>query len=869
MRDELNLEILRKMGFKRMKCAKCGAVFWSVKDREDCGEYPCAPLKIIEKPIFNRKMDVKGMRKFFIDFFVKRNHTPLERYPVVARWRDDVFLVNASIYDFQPHVTSGLVPPPANPLVISQPCIRLVDTDEVGRTTRHLTGFEMMAHHAFNYPDREIYWKEETVEYAINLLQELGVGLEEITLKEKPWFGGGNAGNAFEVIVGGLELATLVFMDMKEDENGDIEIEGKRYSKMDVRVVDTGYGLERFVWASRASEDSPTIYDAIYPELLEKLMNLANLDTEKSKEFASAGKVWDERYQKIYAICDHTRSIAFMLSDGIVPSNAKEGYLARMLIRRVLRFLNSLRLDLSLYEIVEWQIRNFSDVIKNPNMRVIREMLQLEEERFVETLRKGSEMLRRKLKRSGKVSEEMLVEFYDSHGIPPDVVAEIASEMGIEVKIPENFHRLVVARHSKARKEEKEQRYEIPELPETKKLYYEDSYARKFRAKVLYASDNIVVLDRTLFYPEGGGQPGDTGVLRSGNREIRVKDTQIQDGVILHIVEDSSPFEVGTDVEGEIDWDRRYRLMVHHSSTHLLLGALRKVLGEHIWQAGAQKGVYESRFDVTHYKSVGREEIKEIERVAMEKIQQGLPIKVEFLPRNEAEKRYGFRLYEGGVPPGREIRVVSIEDFDAEACAGTHVRNTGEIGILKILSTERIQDGVVRFIFSAGLSALEKIQTMEDDVIEISRMLRVPKSLVRKGVEKFLEEWKFQRKEIEKLSEYKAKYEKLKILSSAREVCGVKIISSVVDDPIKVSEYLEGKYIAVLISPEGKFIVKSSENIDLRKIGDVLKEILGGGYGVSKNTLVGGGKNINMISSAIERSEEIMESMVREWLCRE
>lgn len=209
----------------------------------------------------------------------------MSRYPVVARWRDDIYLTIASIADFQPFVTSGEVAPPYNPLTISQPCIRLSDLDAVGRTGRHLTTFEMMAHHAFNKPDAEIYWKDRTVELCDELLNSLGVDPMAVTYKEEPWAGGGNAGPCVETLVGGLEVATLVFMNLEQTKDGPIEIKGEKYRKMDNYIVDTGYGLERFVWASKGS---PTIYDAVFPNIVKELVNLAGIEHElENPEYAN------------------------------------------------------------------------------------------------------------------------------------------------------------------------------------------------------------------------------------------------------------------------------------------------------------------------------------------------------------------------------------------------------------------------------------------------------------------------------------------------------------------------------------------------------------------------------------------------------
>ncbi|HIH44145.1 MAG TPA: alanine--tRNA ligase, partial [Candidatus Methanoperedenaceae archaeon] len=391
--DEYQLDYFSDNGFTRKKCTRCGKNFWT-RDagRNTCGDPPCDPYTFIGAPVFSRPYELADMREAYLSFFESHDHTRINRYPVVARWRDDIYLTIASIADFQPFVTKGLVPPPANPLTISQPCIRLDDLDSVGRSGRHLTTFEMMAHHAFNTKDNEIYWKDKTVEYCDSLLKTLGLDLNMVTYKENPWAGGGNAGPCVEVMVAGLELATLVFMDLEQKPDGTIMIKDEAYSKMDNYIVDTGYGLERFVWASRGS---PTIYDAVFPAVVNEIMGLAGIDhAVEDAEYARilsqnarlAGlmdisgqanlmalrkKVAEsigipaeklakimEPVETVYAITDHTRCLAFMLGDGIIPSNVKAGYLARLVLRRALRLMKELDIREPLIEIIEMQIRN-------------------------------------------------------------------------------------------------------------------------------------------------------------------------------------------------------------------------------------------------------------------------------------------------------------------------------------------------------------------------------------------------------------------------------------------------------------------------------------------------------------------------------
>ena len=848
LEKELDLDYFHREGFKRYRCKKCGAYFWSAIPRDTCTESPCGEYKFIgKKGYFRREFEIEDMRKEFIQFFEKRGHKRIRRYPVVARWRDDVFLVNASIYDFQPHVTSGLVPPPANPLVISQPCIRMVDVDSVGKTGRHLTGFEMMAHHAFNYPDKEVYWKDETVAYAIEFLESLGITREDIVLKEHPWFGGGNAGASFEVIVGGLELATLVFMNLRESENGDIEIDGTKYEEMPIKIVDTGYGLERFVWMSKGT---PTIYEAIYPDIIEKLMSLTGVEKgEKEdrilgllafhspkiesmgerkfleffvKETGINREYYEEKIvpiQKIYALSDFSRSLSFMLTDGIIPSNIQAGYLASLLIRRSLKILDDLKADISLYDLVEMHAKRFSDIMDTSMLPVVKEELEIEEERYRRTMKKGAEIVKRMIKKKREISVEDLILLYDSHGLLPDVVKRIAEEMGIKIDIPENLHSLVAKRHEKNVEKKKKKERKFP-VEKTELLYYNDSYLKEFDAKVIYSERKELILDRTAFYPEGGGQPCDLGFLIHNGKKIPVVDVQKYGEVVVHRIDGEIP--KGAKIHGVIDWERRERLMRMHTAEHVLLAAIRRVLGKHVWQHGTQKDVYESRFDIAHYKPITREEIKKIEREAMRIITSNIDVEAKFMSRRGAEDKYGFVLYEGGIPPGKEIRVVRIDGFDVEACGGTHVKKTGEIGFLKILRTERIQDGVSRVIYTAGLSALEKVQEMEDNALKATELASGSMDKLPEKIKSLIEENKSMRKEMEKMKEERVKIIADELLRNSKDGKLVARVHMDRGEMQKLMKFLSEKLEkVVLLNDKGALMVHSTDE----RAAEIAREI--------------------------------------------
>ncbi len=910
--EEYQLDYFAENSFIRKKCSECGSPFWTLDDEmETCQDAPCTEFDFIGSPPTDRTFSVKEMREFFIDFFEKRGHTPLDRYPVVARWRDDVLLVHASIYDFQPHVTSGQVDPPANPLVVSQPCIRLPDVDEVGRTGKHQTGFEMLGHHSFNTVDEPVYWKEETVKYCHEMLKEIGIDEELIAYKEHPWIGGGNAGPSLEVNVQGLEVSTLVFMNMEKDRDGKIELDGENYSPLDLNVVDTGYGLERLAWIT---EGAPTIYDSVYPEMIDHIVD--KLDFEHSLEDESYRRMLEEytnlagtsdkdyrdEYLKddlmdrlsrsdidmdrgemedilstlrgVYTLADHSYTLALMLSDGIVPSNVEEGYLARMMIRRALRQINRMEKELSLPELVEKQIDIHSDIIDVGTKQLVFEILDKEIEKYDDTLEKGKRMVKRELEEmeSGEtLSTEKLIEFYDTHGIHPTIVKEISSDFNIEVDVPKNFNAMIAEKHESSAESDQEDVEEIEEktgLPETKPLYYNNPNAQTFDAVVIDTEQDEVVLDRTLFYPEGGGQPADHGILITDSSSYPVKHVRKNDGVIIHEIE--GVISEGETVEGRVDWKRRMALTRHHSATHIIMSAAREVLGDHIWQKGAQKDVENARLDLSHYKRISREEIKEIERIANRIVLDDILVRKEEITRDEAEKRFGFKLYQGGVPESDIIRVVHIsdvEDYDAQACGGTHVNRTSEVGPIKVLGTQRIQDGVERLTYSAGMAAVEHIQRQEDILKEASSKFKVSPEDLPDTAERFFNEWKQRGKEIEELKKYRSVAMAEELLPGEK-VEGIEVISEVVDmgtkEMLSTAERITSeKDRVVLLASEGEnvnLIFSRSDDLDLNMIeilNEAAKEINGGGGGSSK-TAQGGGSKPEGREDALEKGKNLV-----------
>ncbi|MCI4366440.1 MAG: alanine--tRNA ligase [Thermoplasmata archaeon] len=720
---EYDLAYFHAQGFHRRICVVCHSAFWTLGDHDRCQEAPCSEYQFLGDPGFAKPYHVDAMREAYLAFFEHRGHTRLRRYPIVARWRNDVFFTQASIYDFQPWVTSGAIPPPANPLTISQPCARFIDIEEVGRSGRHLTSFEMMAHHAFNRADHEVYFKERTVALCQEFLtEELGGDPRRITYKEEEWEGGGNLGPSLSVGFMGCELATLVFMEYVRD--------GPALKPMPLTVVDTGYGLERFTWVSQGTR---TAYEAAFGSAFEEIRR-----NFPPKEAA--------------ILVDHARTLNFLITDGVVPSNSKEGYFARLLLRRSLRVLAQVPDAPTLPDLLDRVGRDQAKVYPEigANRADLRKVIEAEIERFHEALERGRGQIRRteeRLKREGgRVEVDQLVEWYDSLGIPPDAAT---AELTHPPSIPEDFYQRVAARHINDTPDE----YEAPAgagtpeppatIPATQVLYYLDPYTLAFDATVTFADGAWIALDRTFFYPTGGGQITDTGHLG----EQAVLEVARKGPHVLHRLDGPARPKAGDRVHGRVDGPRRVQLMQHHTATHLLNGALRSVLGPHVWQAGAYKGPDSARIDITHYKALSPAEIREVERLANRIVREDRPVKSYFESRSEAEKRFGFTLYQGGAVPGKELRIVEIEGFDVEACGGTHCTHTSEVGYVSLLGTERIQDGIVRLTYAAGERALDLVEARTEALKSVARKLGVGVEQVPDGVDRLLAEVEAARRE--------------------------------------------------------------------------------------------------------------------------
>lgn len=830
-RKHYDIPALRDLGFKRRECKKCHRHFWAQLDRDLCADSSCIGYEFISEPPTKTKFDYVECWKEIEKYFVKNGHTSIEPYPTVARWRDDIYFTIASISDFQPYVVNGELDPPANPLIIPQPCIRFSDISNVGVTGRHYTNFVMIGQHAFNTKKTGLfYWKDEALTYDIGCMNYLGIPQEKIVFIEDVWMGGGNFGPSMEYFVGGLELGNCVFMQYELVDNGVRELSTK--------VIDMGAGLSRFAWISHGS---PTSYEVVFGHILNQMKKDANLQVDENLllRYAKAAGVLDAensaniKDQKeslgqalqadaedilsklsplhaLYASADHLCTILFTSTDGMLPSNAGGGYNLRMILRRIFAWDEEFALNLDYAKILRAHADYLEPIFPKLQEGLLTAIDVVEEERkkYFQTLSRGRGKVAAiidKAKREGKqISFNTLKTLYESDGIPPELALEIAQEQGVRVDTPKDFY----SRIRKPDEEVKEvKKLDLSNIEKTDGLFYSEVF--EFDARIIGIRENYLILDKTAFYPEGGGQVCDSGTIE-GEPVIHVKK---ESGIVLHEVKHPSKFKEGQLVHCIVDREKRIQVTRHHTATHIVNAVCRQVLGPHVWQGGSHKDEEKAHLDITHYKKITQEEQEKIEELVNHYISMNLPIKTEVLPRNVAEQKYGFRLYQGGAVPGKELRIVSIGDIDHEACGGTHhmLKHTGEIGVFKLINCENIQDGIVRLSYKCGKAAIKYIQERERLILDTIAIVNIEPNHLPSTMKRFFEEWKERGKRLDAISNNLARAFVSQLVSEAQKE-GKEIITTPVDFD---SELLKKIAMAIASSTEpiGAILYNSQKNV--------------------------------------------------------
>lgn len=709
------VSVLKEEGFSRQKCSGCGNFFWAALETSVCGEPECSGgYTFIGNSPAGEKMDFIKTWQKFAALFEKFGYTPISRYPVVARWRGDTDFVQASIYDFQPHCVSGEIDPPANPLVVPQFCLRFNDTDNVGITGRHYTGFVMIGQHTFQNPKN--YKPDDYLRHIYAWLDKgMKIPKEELRFHEDAWAGGGNMGPSMEFFSGGLEIGNQVYMQY--------DIKSGVPKELDIKVLDMGMGQERPAWFTHGTNTS---YEAVFPTVVEDLLKRTGVEPDPDMinkflpyssvlnvdESEDLDRTWREIASSmgedvgtlkeqvlslagIYSIGDHSRSLLIALSDGALPSNVGGGYNLRVLVRRAYDIISRYDWDISLPHVCEVHAKylkpQYPELMEH--LDEVSEILDIEMRKYRDTKKKSKRIV---ATLKGDMSPEKLVELYDSRGISPDML----KDAGLNIDIPADFYGRVSEVHEKKAQplQKRPKEFDLSATSGTEVLYYDDYTLIEFTGRVKKILDGkYVVLDKTAFYPTSGGQLTDTGYING----CRVTEVFKQGNIIIHAVEGPT-FKEGDEVFCKIDWERRKQLAQHHTATHIINGVARLLLGEHIWQAGAEKTPDKSRLDITHYRGLSIDERRKMQEMANEIVAKDLPVKSAIYRRDIAEKEFGFRLYQGGAVPGKELRVVKINGLDVEACGGTHLKRTGEVEHIEIIGSTKIQDGVVRIEYVAG-----------------------------------------------------------------------------------------------------------------------------------------------------------------------
>ena len=865
-------------GFRRKSCGKCHRFFWTLDDGMSlCPDHIENSYSFIGDPPTSKRFDYTQAWKEVESFFVQNNHKSVGRYPVVCRWRDDLYFTIASIVDFQRVMGSKVVFEfPANPLVVPQTCLRFKDIENVGVTGRHFSSFCMIGQHSI--PNSHGYWKDKCVELDFKLLTErFGIHKKEIVFVEDVWAGGGSFGSSLEYFVRGLELGNAVFTEFQ----GDLT----NYSTLDQKIIDMGAGLERFAWITMGT---PTAYDCCFGPITKHMINKIGIDTDSniiSKYFMSVARALSESddinlvrktaaklsgldeskqdkiispLEGVYTIADHLRTLIFAISDGALPSNVGGGYNLRMILRRTLATMDRFGWNFDLNDLIDLHI----DYLKNtyPELEQTRNdvkiIIEVEKNRYNESRVRMKNLATTIKTQNKKLSVDDLIRLYESDGITPDFLKEYQ----IIPEIPSTFYERLSDLHQSEKTEKKEE-LDLDGIPDTDLLYYKDD-PHEFEAKVLKIIKNkFVILDKTSFYARGGGQEPDHGKIA----EFDVVDVSKHGNVILHEIKDGIPKE-GMTVKCKIDSARRYGITRNHSSTHVLNASARNTLGSWIWQHSAFKDAEYARLDITHHSNLTEEEITKIEDLANTTIRKDIPILINQFERGDAEQEYGFRIYQGGVVPVKLVRIVNIEGFDVEACGGTHVQKTGEIGLIKITKAERIQDGVVRLEFVSGESALKYTQTQDKRISQIVKSLGSSKEKMLESFEHVVKDSDDTKRRLKHLIKRISEASARDAISQAKNLGKVKLYSTVEEEldeefHISVGEIatkLDKSLIyCVLIVKNENIKIISFVGVDAtstKKAGDLVKDVskVLGGSGGGKDTFgQGGGKDPSKIKDAL------------------
>lgn len=860
------------------------------------------------------------IRSKFIKFFEEKQHKHFESASLIP---DDptLLLTVAGMVPFKPYFL-GQKEAPTPRVTTYQKCIRTNDLENVGRTARHHTFFEMLGNFSFGdyFREEAIIWSWEFITEVLKLEKDkLWVSVfttddeaEKIWIEkcnfpkerivrmgesENWWAAGptGSCGPCSEIHVdlgpayGGdensklgdegtdnrfIEIWNLVFTEWNRMEDGSLQ-------PLPKKNIDTGAGLER-VTAMVQGKSNNFETDLLFP-IIEEAGRLTKSKYGENSETDFSLKV----------ITDHSRAVTFLINDGVIPSNEGRGYVLRRILRRAVRHGRLLGTEeLFMNKIVDKVVEIMGDAYPElkENKENIKKIIKIEEEKFSHTLGQGIQLVTNEIKKAkengeNRLSGDITFKLYDTYGFPYELTEEICDENGFEISKDEFLAKMEEqrekARSSRVVIMEKGQDSFLEEFYDkygkTEFIGYSEliSSAKLLSARKLDDNRYALIFDRTPFYAESGGQEADHGIVEGEKFVAKVIDVQKQKEIFTHIVEVISNEEElveGMNLHLTVDLVKREQTARNHTATHLLQRALKDILGTHIQQAGSSCDADRLRFDFNHYEAMTEEQIEKVEKAVNEQIFLGTEVSSELMSMEEAKKKGAIALF--GDKYGDEVRVVSVGDYSIELCGGTHIENISKIGLFKIVSESGVAAGVRRIEAQTSYKAYLTAKDIEKSLKTISKTLKTDVSKVEERAEKVMEEIKELTKDLDIAKAKLASFEAASLFSEVEEINGVKVLVKSFKDKEadslreiidKAKDQLKSCVIA-LGTDNGKAVFAIGVTKDLIgkvKAGDLVKEaakIADGNGGGRPDFAQAGGKDGSKVVSGLEKVKEILKS---------
>ncbi|KAB3537336.1 alanine--tRNA ligase [Alkaliphilus pronyensis] len=877
-----------------------------------------------------KKLGVNEIRSLFLDFFKEKDHLIVSSYPLVPENDKSLLLINAGMAPLKPYF-AGLEEPPNKRMATCQKCIRTGDIENVGKTARHATFFEMLGNFSFGdyFKTESILWGWEfATEYLKMPIDKLWASVyheddeaydiwnKKVGLPPEKIVRLGKEDNFWEIGLGPCGPCSEIYYDRGEKYGCDsadckpgcecdryIEFwnhvftqfdkdEAGNYNLLPNPNIDTGMGLER---VACIMQDVDSIYD------------IDTMSYILKKVCEELGIKYKENVKNDISICiitDHIRSISFLISDGVIPSNEGRGYVLRRLLRRAARHGKLLgKNDLFLYKLVDAVIDMFGDAYEELKEKksYIKKVIEVEEERFQETINQGLEILNGyilDMEKSDEInlSGEKAFKLYDTFGFPLELTKEILQEKGMDLK-EDSFQEEMAKQRSRARSartdvdtkgwkedvlasinKDLQSNFIGYEETETKTTVIAIIKDNKLVEEATSEEEVIVILEDTPFYGEGGGQVGDCGELINDSFTglVATAKKAANDTVLHYVKVTDGALKNGEVVRARVSKEQRHNTARNHTATHLLHRALKSLIGDHIQQAGSLVTPDRLRFDFTHFEPLKTEELKAIEKEINDRIMEALKVKVFQDTLQEAKKQGAEALF--GEKYGDLVRVVKTGDYSTELCGGTHVNNTSEIGLFVLISEGGIAAGVRRIEAITGKEAYKYFKEQQNTLNTVSELIKAQQGQVLNRIEALVNDLREKDREISKLKDQLANSSIDEILSNSIVINDKTIFINNVGDASmddlrkltdSLKERLESGVIILSAVKDGKVSFVASVTKDLIskgiKAGNLVKEaakITGGGGGGRPDMAQAGGKDTSKVNEALATVKKLLQELL-------